>query len=82
MSGITLLDTESKSDHIPIMVTLNAQTTMKSLEEPREVISKEATNDELIKALLEDSDWPRIPFNKCWNIKKFLYAPKKGRQAN
>ena len=79
MSGVTLLDTESKSDHIPIMVHINMSIKEKPLEQPREVISKEATNDELLKAILEESDWPRIPFNKCWNIKKFLYTPKKGR---
>ena len=79
MSGVTLLSTDSKSDHIPIKVSINMISNEKPLEQPREVISKEATNDELLKAILEDSDWPRIPFNKCWNIKKFLYTPKKGR---
>ena len=58
------------------MVTLEATPHKKKKLEQRHVIRKDITQDEILQELLFNSDWPRIPFNKCWSIKKFLFIPK------
>ena len=76
MSRVELIESKSKSDHIPIMVTLEATPHKKIKLEKRHVIRKDISQDEILKELLYNSDWPRIPFNMCWSIKKFLFIPK------
>ena len=44
-------------------------------------IKKGACNEDIIKDLL-DSDWPRIQFNKCWQIQKYLEMPKHNCKVN
>ena len=79
MTGITLIDSESSSDHIPIMTSIKTKPLNRNLGEVREVIKKDVDQTELMEELLYKSDWPRIPFNKCWQMKKYLFTPKEGK---
>ena len=46
---------------------------------PRYIIKKDVSKDQLTETLLYNSDWPRIPFDKCWNIKKMISKQPEGR---
>jgi hypothetical protein len=49
------------------------------ISDPRSIIKKNVSMDEITETLLYDSDWPRIPFDKCWSIKKMIYQQPEGK---
>ena len=77
MTRIELLDTMSDSDHLPISTEISVKIEHAPLPETRETIKKNVKESDIIEKLLFESDWPRIPFNKCWPIKQYLSTPSK-----